>query len=392
MADLAQQVLQAVEKGAADLGEPARLALLQASVKLVETLENPVERLLRLSFGIYDAMSLRIAVDLKLFDVAVEHGGPISLSELAQKTKADEAFILRTIRMLVPLGYFTQVNPTTYASTPLAATLVSASPLSSGLVHFTHVYPAIAAMPEYFASHGYTSPTDATDAPANAGHGHKGSWFDLLALPGNERYADAFNVTMTLQRSSADAAWTSSGYPAQERLKNEDEGRVLFADIGGGVGHQLVKFSAQFPDLKGKLLLEDLPSVVDAATSCPDHALKVGHSFFNAQPDSVKGAKAYYLRTILHDWPQKQAQVILENLRDAMSEDSVVLIHETVLPEEGVAPIEAKMDWHMMSIGALERTEGQWHELAESAGLKVNGLWWEESDLGRRALIELGKK
>lgn len=50
MADLAQQLLQAVEKGAADLGEPARLALLQASVKLVETLENPVERLLRLCF------------------------------------------------------------------------------------------------------------------------------------------------------------------------------------------------------------------------------------------------------------------------------------------------------------------------------------------------------
>ena len=50
MADLAQLLLQAAEKGAADLGEPARLALLQASVKLMETLENTVERMFRLCF------------------------------------------------------------------------------------------------------------------------------------------------------------------------------------------------------------------------------------------------------------------------------------------------------------------------------------------------------
>lgn len=392
MADLAQKVLQAVEKGAVDLGEPARLALLQASIKLVETLENPVERMFRLCFGAYDPISIRIALDLNLFDVAVEHGGPMSLSELASKTKADEAFLLRVMRMLVSLGYFTQPTPTTYAATPLAATLVSASPLAAGMEHFTDVYPAIAAMPRYFASHGYTSPTDATDAPVSLGYGHKGGWFDLLAAPGNERLAAVFNTTMTLQRSNADATWSVSGYPAYERLKNEDPERVVFADIGGGVGHQLVKFQAQFPDLKGKLLLEDLPSVVETATSLPADVIKVAHSFFEAQPDALKGAKAYYMRTILHDWPQKQAQVILENLRDAMSDDSVILVHESVLLEEGFTPIDAKLDWHMMSIGALERTERQWHELAASAGLKVNGVWWEEGDLGKKALIELGKK
>lgn len=258
--------------------------------------------------------------------------------------------------------------------------------------HFTDVYPAIAAMPKYFASHGYTSPSDATDAPMNVGFGHKGSWFDYLAVPGNERIAAVFNTAMSLQRSNADAAWSVSGYPALERLKIEDEDRVVFADIGGGIGHQLVKFSAQFPDLKGKLLLEDLPSVVESATSLPANITKIGHSFFDPQPDSARGAKAYYMRTILHDWPQKQAQVILENLKDAMSDDSVVLVHESVLPEEGFTAIDAKLDWHMMSVGALERTEKQWHELADSAGLKVNGVWWEEGDLGRKALIELGKK
>lgn len=50
MADLAQQLRQAVETSAADLGEPERLALLQASIKLIETLENPLERLFRLCF------------------------------------------------------------------------------------------------------------------------------------------------------------------------------------------------------------------------------------------------------------------------------------------------------------------------------------------------------
>ena len=50
MADLAQQLLDAASKGPAGLTETDRLALLQASTKLIETFENPIEKFLRLFF------------------------------------------------------------------------------------------------------------------------------------------------------------------------------------------------------------------------------------------------------------------------------------------------------------------------------------------------------
>lgn len=51
-------------------------------------------------------------------------------------------------------------------------------------------------------------------------------------------------------------------------------------------------------------------------------------------------------------WPQKQAHVILEQIRDAVSEDSVVLVHESVVPESGTSYVNAQLDWHMTSVGA----------------------------------------
>jgi hypothetical protein len=120
---------------------------------------------------------------------------------------------------------------------------------------------------------------------------------------------------------------------------------------------------------------------------------KVGQDSFTPQPESVRGAKACYLRKILHHWPDMQAKKILGYVRYTMASDSVMFFHEAILPEKGVGYKEAKLDWHMMNVGALERTEKQWTELAGSIGLKVNGIWWEENEsFSSKGMIELGRK
>ncbi|KAJ8112883.1 hypothetical protein OPT61_g4851 [Boeremia exigua] len=195
---------------------------------------------------------------------------------------------------------------------------------------------------------------------------------------------------MALHSSSEEATFVPS-YPVAERLRIDDPERVLFVDVGGGVGHQLVKFRERAVGLAGKFVLEDLPAVLAQASDLPEGVVKVGHDFFQPQPEGVKGAKAYFLRMILHDWPQTQAETILKHIVDVMAEDSVVLIHEVILPENGIGHFEAKMDWHFMNLGALERTEEQWRTLAESVGLEVRGIWQEEEGSnGGRGLIECG--
>ena len=55
-----------------------------------------------------------------------------------------------------------------------------------------------------------------------------------------------------------------------------------------------------------------------------------------------------------------------------MSDDSIILIDEWVLPRTGVTALAAGMDLTMMgAFASLERTEAQWMALLDSVGLKI---------------------
>jgi hypothetical protein len=88
---------------------------------------------------------------------------------------------------------------------------------------------------------------------------------------------------------------------------------------------------------------------------------------------------------IIHDWPDEQAIAILQNQMSAMSDDSVILIDDMVLPEKGATWRSTLLDLTMMAtLSALERSEGQWYALLEKAGLDVVKIWKyaEETDDG----------
>jgi O-methyltransferase len=82
------------------------------------------------------------------------------------------------------------------------------------------------------------------------------------------------------------------------------------------------------------------------------------------------GADAYLLRHIVHDWDDEAATRILANCRAAMDADARLLLGEQVLPD-GPAPSRAKRsDLEMLVIGGRERTEAEYRELLERAGLR----------------------
>lgn len=72
-------------------------------------------------------------------------------------------------------------------------------------------------------------------------------------------------------------------YPVNEKLTtNVDSERALFVHIGGGYGTQAIAFQKQYPDLPGKVMIEDLPETVKQRAQHP-----VAQDFF--QPQTVKG-------------------------------------------------------------------------------------------------------
>lgn len=74
----------------------------------------------------------------------------------------------------------------------------------------------------------------------------------------------------------------------------------------------------------------------------------------------------------MHDWPDNEAATILQNITGTMAPDSRILIDDVVLPDTGANWMAAMNDISMMiAFAGKERTQKQWHALADRAGLRV---------------------
>lgn len=80
-------------------------------------------------------------------------------------------------------------------------------------------------------------------------------------------------------------------YPVKARLGNaKTDDEVLVVDIGGGKGHDLAGFRARHPDLKGKLVLQEVPYLVDQVKDKLEGIDVMAHDFNSPQP--IKGKAA----------------------------------------------------------------------------------------------------
>jgi hypothetical protein len=229
-------------------------------------------------------------------------------------------------------------------------------------------------LPKYLEMTGYKNPDNAYNGPFQyAFHTDVHTFDHLKTLPREQK---AFNTVMAFSRMMKGKDWFEI-YPVEERLNVASDSETLLIDVGGGTGHDLIEFKKRFPNLPGKLITQDLPAALDDIKELPAGIEGMKHDFFSPQP--IKGAKAYFLRHILHDWPDKQAKQILEYLRDAMSKESILFIEETELPETNVPLRSACMDMTMMAaFSAMERTRKQFQQLLESVGLVLVKAWTPE--------------
>ena len=154
-----------------------------------------------------------------------------------------------------------------------------------------------------------------------------------------------------------------------------DPREVLMVDVGGNAGHDILGFHRTHPKQPGRLILQDLPGqiqLLDTRALAPVEPMC--HDFFTPQP--IKGAKAYYLKMVLHDWPDIQCREILNNLKPALTPGSKILINEIVVLDQGADSFSTSVDMLMMIFhSSWERQEKQWRELIESVGLKVTRIW-----------------
>ena len=195
-------------------------------------------------------------------------------------------------------------------------------------------------------------------------------------------------------------------YPFKENLiKNAitEHDAFFLVDVGGGKGHDLKEMCRKHPELPGKLVLQDIKSVIEeaVASDLDGKIVPMEHDFFTEQPITGMsgriarvylltwlGARAYYMHSCLHDWPDSEAHAILTSLKPSLTKGySKLLLSENVIPDRGAHWLSTAIDMIMMSnFSSCERTEKHWRALLESAGFKIVKIWTYEP--GTESLIE----
>jgi hypothetical protein len=173
---------------------------------------------------------------------------------------------------------------------------------------------------------------------------------------------------------------TGEGYELFHLINNYDwatldahQGTIV--DLGGSHGFVCIELAKQFPNLK--FVVQDLPKTIASAPQLDDSLAPrikyMVHDFHTAQP--IKHADVYLFRWIMHNYSNKYATNILNQLKPALKKGARVLINDYCLPESGKGyegpeeKVMRTMDLAMLSLlNAQERGPRDWEELFRGAG------------------------
>ena len=187
------------------------------------------------------------------------------------------------------------------------------------------------------------------------------SWFQD---PENQDEWQLFNAAMTSFSSATSKAVVDSyDFSAFKRI----------VDVGGGHGFFLKAALAEAPNARG--ILFDLPGVTEGlrSDSLGDRIETAGGDFFEEVPPD---GDCYTMKHILHDWGDDQCRTLLGNIVGVMDPAGTIVVVETVMPET-MEPHPSKfMDVNMLAMteGGTERTEKEFADLFESAGLRLKAI------------------
>ncbi|KAA8575032.1 hypothetical protein EYC84_004253 [Monilinia fructicola] len=337
-----------VKAAAATADEAGRKKIIDDLRDLSIELETPWDSMQRIMYLQLQLTGAQIGCDMKLFEIMAARKEPMTVDQLSRETHSDPAFLARFLRYLASVRMIRETGKNTFEASKVTEALAQKGS-KGGIGHYFYsLGPTLQATPDYLAQREYKDITDNTCAPAQIAFNTNIPYFYWVQQ--QPRLINYFGDFM-----------------------NWDPKEPVFVDVGGGFGHKCLEFRMEKPDVPGRVILQDLDHAIENALPMKDVELEV-HDFFT--PQIVKGAKYYYyMRNILHDYPDEKCRIILKHLKDAMGPDSAILIDDMVIPETGAHWHATQIDFVMMTVlASTERTEEQWHALLASAGLKAKKI------------------
>jgi O-methyltransferase domain/Dimerisation domain len=320
---------------------------------LQETTEAPPHvALLQMMTGYWVSQSVYVAAKLGIADLLGD--GPKHHEVLATATHTHSPSLYRLLRALASVGVFSETTPGSFGLTPNAALLQSDAP---------HSMRALAVMygEEQYQAWGDMLKSVATgDTAFDRVFGT--SYFPYLA--GHPESNETFNQAMTGWSALLDAAVLAAYDFSQFQT---------MVDVGGGYGRLLAAILRTYPRMRGVLF--DQPHVVAGAgallreSGVTERCETVGGDFFVELP---RGADAYVLAQIVHDWDDQRSLTILKTCRRAIGPTGKLLLVEMVIAPGNESDFGKFLDLHMLAnVGGRERTEAEYRTLLAEAGFRL---------------------
>ncbi|KAK4177269.1 S-adenosyl-L-methionine-dependent methyltransferase [Triangularia setosa] len=358
----------------------ARIALIEATKALHALAVGPSETTRLFAFpGLCHLGAMQVLCHFKV-PQTVPLDSPISLTELSTKTKLNEHVLGRLLRMVATNYYFVETNPGYFSHTAWSKTLAPDEKMRQ-CIWFRHaeLLPAmgklVAAVERYPES---DDPKKTAFALAFGGE----TFFDYKEKNPDDmirfgQFVDAFASGYVVDSPENIAR----GYPWGDIGSRSGDGGLV-VDIGGGIGYVSVAVGKEHGQLR--FLVQDFEDLRKQSEVLVVENRLVGrvkfmaHDFFSSQPEEARGASAYFLRNILHNWSDSYCRKILKTVVDAMGEGSRIIICDIVLPEanSGMPKTQEEraraLDMTMLSMfNAKERSLEEWQALFNSVDEKL---------------------
>ncbi|OJA11683.1 hypothetical protein AZE42_10533 [Rhizopogon vesiculosus] len=279
----------------------------------------------------YNWACIDVVMRARIADVLDRHPDGLSVDKLADAVNLDKSRTAHVLRALSLVGCFKEVERDVFTNTRLSLILKSTN--DAGCITRIHsqyfskyagVLYETMTDPEYARSH------EVDKAPrvfAFRKDGMKGNYWEMMKNDDESR--DIFHRGMIGHSEIMGASAVLHHYP-WDKVSS-------VVDIASGIGAFSMPLAKMFPHLR--ITNQDLPEIMKEAQNAwqknASESILDGHIEFVVfdllEDVPVAGKDVYYLRNIIHNWPDAEATKILHNIRKVMGPSSRVLIHECVL-------------------------------------------------------------
>ena len=142
--------------------------------------------------------------------------------------------------------------------------------------------PSWANLPAILADSDYQNPVDNLHTGFQVGLRTNIHIFEWFAT--HPKIFSDFNIFMSAQREGR-AYWLDF-YPFEQKLSamsRDNKHDIIFVDVGGALGSEIKELRKRYPELKGRMILQDRQETIDQVSPDPRMEAMV-HDFFMPQP------------------------------------------------------------------------------------------------------------